>query len=160
MKKELKTFVRNDKEAVDALKEAEATFSDLKQTSDEAMRHFRLYIQARGTRDYETAEVSRVRYLEAAKKLCCEILGGRTYLTARLKEYQAEVETALTAFLSKGKAVERSGSYEKRILAADEYNRALAEFVEKYGRPEAWLEGDGMYVLKKKIVDQWIPTKC
>lgn len=158
--REILTFAKNDKEAADALKETEATFSNLKQTGDKAMRHFRIYIQARGTRDYETAEVSRVRYLEAAKKLCCEISGGRAYLTARLKEYQAEVETALNSFLAKGKAVERSGSYEKRILAADEYNRALAEFVANYGRPEAWLEGDGMYSLKKKIVNQWIPTKC
>lgn len=158
--REILTFVGNDMEAADALKETETTFSNLKQTGDEAMRHFRIYMQARGTRDYQTAEIARVRYLEAAKTLCCEISGGRAYLTARLKEYQAEVETALKSFLSKGKAVERSGSYEKRILAADEYNRALAGFVEKYGRPEAWLEGDGMNVLKKKIVDQWIPTKC
>lgn len=154
------TFTRNDKEAADALKKAETTLADLKQMGDEAMRQFRIYIQARGTRDYQTAEISRVRYLKAAKELCCNISGGRAYLAARLKEYTAEVESALNDFLSKAKAVERSGRYERRVLAADEYNRSLNAFIEKYGRPEAWLEGEGRYLLKKKIVDQWIPTKC
>ena len=85
-----------------------------------------------------------------------ELSGGRNYLSARLKAYLAEVETALNDFLLKGKAAERPNSYEKRVLAADGYNRALSSFIENYGRPEAWIGDDVTRLLKKKIVDQWM----
>lgn len=153
--KELISVIPNDAEVLQTLKNAETTFSSLKKIGDDAIAEFRVYIKAKGTRNYEVAEFARVKYLRRVDALY-KLAGGRIYLSARLKAYLAEVETALNDFLQKGKAVERAKSYEQRVLAADEYNRALSSFIERYGRPEAWIGDDVTRLLRKKIVDQWM----
>lgn len=154
--REILTFARNDKDVIDALNSAETTFANLKQTGDEAMRQFRIYIKTRGTRDYEGAEYARIRYVQKARELY-KVPGGRKYLAVILKEYIAEVGTALNDILSKADVAQNAGGYEKRVLAADEYNQALERFTDKYGQPEAWLEGRGRQILRNKEVGQWMP---
>lgn len=154
--REISTFVRNDKEATDALKEAEAIFSDLKQTGDEAMRQFRIYMQARGTRDYQTAEVARRKYVQNIDRLY-KLPKGKNYLESRLKAYMTEVEQALEKFnnaVKEAKKAMRSGNYNQKVVASDNYNKALSDFIANYGRPEAW--GEAPELLKKKIVRQWM----
>lgn len=153
---EILTFARNDREAADALKETETTFSNLKQTGDEAMRHFRIYMQARGTRDYQTAEIARVKYLQSIDRLY-KLPKGKNYLESRLKAYMTEVEQALEKFNGAVKEAEkamRSGNYTHKVVASDNYNKALSDFIASYGRPEAW--GEAPELLKKKIVRQWM----
>lgn len=152
--REILTFARNDMEAADALKETEATLSNLKQTGDEAMRHFRIMMQSWLTSDFQAAEKARMRGVKVAKNLCATP-GGRAYLSVKLMEYIKEVESSLNSFLSKAKALERASSYEKKVLAADEYDRALAGFVENYGRPEPWIK-EVMPHGKKKTVEIWL----
>lgn len=153
--KNLISVIPNDTEVLQTLRTAENTLSRLKKIADDAMAEFRVYIKARGTRNYEMTAVARVRYLKHIDALY-KLPGGKNYLSTRLKAFLVEVETALNDFLQKGKAVERAKSYEQRVLAADEYNRALSSFIESYGRPEAWIGEDVTRLLKKKIVDQWM----
>lgn len=154
--REILTFSRNDKDATGTLLDVEATFANLKQTGDESMQHFRIYMQARGTRDYQTAEIARVKYVQSIDRLY-KLPKGKNYLESRLKAYMTEVEQALEKFNNAVKEAEkamRSGNYNYKVVASDNYNKALSDFIANYGRPEAW--GEAPELLKKKIVRQWM----
>jgi len=147
--KETLRYFPNDINATAALKQAERTYSNLKQLGDEVMEQLRIFVQAAGTRNDDVATVANARYRELAKSLY-KINGGRPYLTLRINEYLSEGEIALNDFLSKSKAVQRVERRDQRIIAADDYNHALTKFTANYGRPEAWLEGEMNKVMKEK----------
>lgn len=67
--KELISVIPNDADVSQALRNAETTFSSLKEIGDDAIAEFRVYIKAKGTRNYELAEFARVRYLRRINAL-------------------------------------------------------------------------------------------
>lgn len=169
--KELLSVTPNDPEAGQALSTAETTLSRLKSIGDEAMMEFRIYIQARGTRNSDRAEVARVKYLRLSGQLY-KLPGGRKYLASKLKEFLFEVEKEIDRFAKIVDEYEKaaaSNAYNRKVLAHEAYNNALIKFTRKYGQPEAWLDSschraDGadwlgqckLKEIKNKTVDQWM----
>lgn len=144
--------------ALDELKKTNDTYSNLKQLGDEAMKYFRIYSRAMSVRrsDYDLqGETARIKYLQKLD-VACGIKGGQTYFAGMLKGYLEEVDTALKDFIKKSKAINQTGGYEKRVLAANEYNRALDNFIANYGQPEAWLQEKQQRIIKEKQVAGWV----
>lgn len=169
--KEILSFEPNNAEVVETINKAEKILSRLKSSGDNAMYYFRIYIQSRGTKSFERAEVARVKHMNIVDELY-KLPSGRKYMASRLRAYLVEVEKALDDFASIVEAYEKaaeSGNYNKKVLAHDRYNAALEAFIDKYGQPEAWLDSacdrengaDWLKQCKSKImrnniVDQWM----
>lgn len=135
------------------------------------MYYFRIYIQARGTRNSERAEIARVKYMNQADMLY-KLPRGRQYLASKLRAFLIEVEKALDNFASTVDEFEKaanSNNYNRQVLASDRYDNALLGFIEKYGRPEAWLDSSCSRksgadwisqckheIMKYKKVEQWL----
>ena len=145
--------------------------SELKSIGDKVMAIFRIYIQTRGTKNFEDAEVARVKYIAYIEELY-KFQGGREYLASRLKAYLTEVESSLdnlAKIVDEFEGAIASDDYNKKVLANDRYNNALIDFTSKYGQPEAWLvpsceESSPAKLLRKckikelmeKKVEQWM----
>jgi len=148
--------------------------SEVKSVGNKAIGVFRIYIQARGTKNFEDAEVARVKYIGYVEELY-KFKGGREYLASRLKDYSLEVESSLdnlAKIVDEFEKASASNDYNKKVLANDMYNNALIDFTSKYGQPEAWLdssceESNPAKLLRNcktkelmaRKVDQWMLTE-
>lgn len=164
--KEILSFESNAADALNAISIVENTLSELKKLGDEAMVEFGAMLNARtahnvSSEDWDLTaqrvETARVRYSEKAKSMY-KFPNGKKYLKARLQAYMAEVGDALNKFITASEAAQKASNYEKKVLAVDEYNRALTNFTERYGRPEVWLRDVGIAGFKKMKVDGWMPN--
>lgn len=143
--------------------------------ADNAMKYFRIYIQAMGARNMERVMVAKAKY-EAQIDALYKLPAGRELLKFRLKAFLEEVERALdnlATIIEEFEKINRSGDNNKTIIAADKFNEALRDFKVNYGQPTEWLDTScGMRrrevseaasirdckakELKEKIVDQWM----
>ena len=140
-----------------------------------AMKYFRIYIQALGTRNMERVMVAKAKYEDQIDGLY-KLPGGRELLKLKLNAYLVEVEKALdnlSSIIEEYEIISRSGDNNKKIIVADKFNEALRGFKANYGEPTAWLdascgnhrrrESEAASIrdckakeLKEKIVDQWM----
>lgn len=169
--KEILSFEPSNEKIIETLNKAEKTLSSLKSLGDDAMYYFRIYIHGRGTRNFERAEVARVKYIGYIEDLY-KFEGGREYLASKLRAYSVEVESSLDNLAKIVDEFEKaitSKNYNMKVLANDMYNNALIDFTSKYGQPEAWLdpfckENNPAKLLRKcktkelieKKVEQWM----
>jgi hypothetical protein len=143
--------------------------------ANDAMKYFRIYIQAMGARNMERVMVAKAKY-EAQIDVLYKLHGGREHLKLRLRAFLEEVEKALdnlASIIEEYEKITRSGDENKKIIVADKFNEALGDFMTNYGQPTEWLdkscgnrrrqESEAASIsdckakeLKEKTVDQWM----